>query len=90
MLYEVITLFNAPLEEMANTAVTPNPAKAPWYFVGLQEMLSWGNPIWGGIVVPGFAVFALLLVPYLDRSREGTGEWFHPAWPACRASGSLI
>jgi len=72
-------LFNAPLEEMANSAVTPNPAKAPWYFVGLQELLSWGNPIWGGIIVPGFAVFALLLVPYMDRSREGTGEWFHPS-----------
>ncbi|GAB4364850.1 MAG: hypothetical protein Kow00128_06900 [Deltaproteobacteria bacterium] len=72
-------LFNAPLEEMANSAVTPNPAKAPWYFVGLQELLSWGNPIWGGIVVPGLTVLALLAVPYLDRSREGTGEWFHPS-----------
>lgn len=72
-------LFNAPLEEMANSAVTPNPAKAPWYFVGLQELLSWGNPIWGGILVPALTVIALLLVPYLDRSREGTGEWFHPA-----------
>jgi cytochrome b-561 len=72
-------LFNAPLEEMANSAVTPNPAKAPWYFVGLQELLSWGNPIYGGILVPSVAVFVLLLVPYFDRSREGTGEWFHPS-----------
>lgn len=72
-------LFNAPLEEMANSAVTPNPAKAPWYFVGLQELLSWGNPIWGGIVVPGITVLALLTVPYLDRGRAGTGEWFHPS-----------
>jgi len=72
-------LFDAPLEEMANFAVTPNPAKAPWYFVGLQELLSWGNPIWGGIVAPGAAVLALLLVPYLDRGRAGTAEWFHPS-----------
>ena len=71
-------LFDAPLEEMANSAVTPNPAKAPWYFVGLQELLSWGNPIWGGILAPSIAVFALLLVPYMDRGQAGTGEWFHP------------
>jgi len=72
-------LFDAPLEEMANFAVTPNPAKAPWYFVGLQELLSWGNPIWGGILAPMAAVLALLLVPYLDRGRAGTAEWFHPS-----------
>ncbi|MDP2657340.1 MAG: cytochrome b N-terminal domain-containing protein [Candidatus Deferrimicrobium sp.] len=72
-------LFDAPLEEMANSAVTPNPAKAPWYFVGLQELLSWGNPFWGGIFVPTVAVLALLLVPYVDRGQVGTGEWFHPA-----------
>jgi len=72
-------LFDAPLEEMANPAVTPNPAKAPWYFVGLQELLSWGNPFWGGIFVPTVAVLALLLIPYLDRGQVGTGEWFHPA-----------
>jgi len=72
-------LFNAPLEEMANSAVTPNPAKAPWYFVGLQELLSWGNPIYGGIIVPGLTVLALLAIPYLDRGRVGTGEWFHPS-----------
>ncbi len=70
-------LFDAPLEEMANSAITPNPAKAPWYFVGLQELLSWGNPIYGGILAPMAAVFALLLVPYLDRGQTGTAEWFH-------------
>ena len=72
-------LFDAPLEEMANSAITPNPAKAPWYFVGLQELLSWGNPIYGGILAPMSAVLALLLVPYLDRGQAGTAEWFHPA-----------
>ncbi len=72
-------LFDAPLEEMANPAVTPNPAKAPWYFLGLQELLSWGPPFWGGIFVPSVVVFALILIPYLDRSRIGTGVWFHPS-----------
>ena len=70
-------LFDAPLEEMANAAITPNPAKAPWYFVGLQELLSWGNPIYGGILAPMAAVLALLVVPYLDRGQAGTAEWFH-------------
>jgi quinol-cytochrome oxidoreductase complex cytochrome b subunit len=63
---------------MANSAITPNPAKAPWYFVGLQELLSWGNPIYGGILTPMAAVLALLLVPYLDRGQAGTAEWIHP------------
>jgi menaquinol-cytochrome c reductase cytochrome b/c subunit len=72
-------LFNAPLEEIANSSVTPNPAKAPWYFVGLQELLSWGPPFWGGIFVPTVAVIALILIPYFDRSRVGTGVWFHPS-----------
>lgn len=71
-------LFDAPLEEMANFAITPNPAKAPWYFVGLQELLSWGNPIYGGILAPMAAVLALLFVPYMDRGKTGTAEWIHP------------
>jgi len=71
--------FNAPLEEMANPSVTPNPAKAPWYFLGLQELLSWGPPFWGGIFVPTVGVIVLILVPYIDRSRIGTGVWFHPS-----------
>jgi quinol-cytochrome oxidoreductase complex cytochrome b subunit len=72
-------LFNAPLEEMANPAVTPNPAKAPWYFVGLQELLSWGNPLYGGIIAPTLAVLALLVVPYVDRGVVGTAVWFAPS-----------
>lgn len=76
-------LFDAPLEEMANPSVTPNPAKAPWYFLGLQEMLSWGPPFWGGIFAPTVAAVGLILVPYLDRSRVGTGVWFHPSRRVC-------
>ena len=60
-------LFNAPLEELANPAKTPNPAKAPWYFLGLQEMVSYSALI-GGVIVPGLIVLALLAIPYLDRN----------------------
>jgi len=72
-------LFDAPLEEIANPAVTPNPAKAPWYFLGLQELVAWGPAFWGGVLVPGVVFSFIILFPYLDRSRVGTGVWFHPS-----------
>ena len=68
-------LFNAPLEEPVNVMHPPNPAKAPWYFLGLQEMVSY-SAFWGGIGVPGVYVVLLLLTPYLDRSPKGVGRWF--------------
>jgi quinol-cytochrome oxidoreductase complex cytochrome b subunit len=67
--------WNAPLEEYANPIHPPNPAKAPWYFLGLQELVSY-SAFWGGVVVPGLLVTALALLPYLDRSRKGVGRWF--------------
>src|SRR5215471_12222216 len=67
--------FNAPLEEIANPVHPPNPAKAPWYFLGLQELVSY-SALWGGVIVPALIVFALLLLPYLDRKRRGIGVWF--------------
>jgi quinol-cytochrome oxidoreductase complex cytochrome b subunit len=67
--------WNAPLEEMANAIHPPNPAKAPWYFLGLQELVSY-SALWGGVVVPGVLVLALVLLPYLDRGRQGVGRWF--------------
>ena len=67
--------WNAPLEEMANVVHPPNPAKAPWYFLGLQELVSY-SALWGGVIVPGLLVTALVLLPYLDRHRRGVGRWF--------------
>jgi quinol-cytochrome oxidoreductase complex cytochrome b subunit len=58
---------NAPLEELANPAKTPNPAKAPWYFLGLQELVS-HSALLGGVVAPTLMVLALLAIPYLDRN----------------------
>ena len=67
--------WNAPLEEYANPIYPPNPAKAPWYFLGLQELVSY-SAFWGGVVIPGLLVTALVLLPYLDRTRAGVGRWF--------------
>ena len=68
-------LFNAPLEEPVNALHPPNPAKAPWYFLGLQEMVSY-SAFWGGIGVPTIFVLLLLGTPYLDRGPKGVGKWF--------------
>lgn len=71
----VSLLFNAPLEEAANPLHSTNPAKAPWYFVGIQELVSY-SAFLGGIVAPIAIVVGLLLLPYLDRSPKGVGVWF--------------
>lgn len=67
--------FDAPLKEMANPAVPENPAKAPWYFLGLQELVSY-SAFMGGVGIPAVVVIALALVPYLDREKEDAGVWF--------------
>ena len=71
----VSLVFNAPLEQPANMMHPPNPAKAPWYFLGLQEMVSY-SAFWGGVGIPTIFVVLLLLVPYLDRRPGGVGKWF--------------
>lgn len=66
---------DAPLTEMANPAVPENPAKAPWYFLGLQELVSY-SAFMGGVGIPAIVVLGLALVPYLDREKEDCGIWF--------------
>jgi len=61
-------LIQAPLEEMANASVTPHVAKAPWYFLGLQEILSYFNATVAGVLVPTLYLVGLAIVPYIDRS----------------------
>lgn len=75
VLLGVSLVFDAPLEQIANPTQTPNPAKAPWYFVGLQELLVYFDPWIAGVMLPALIVFALMAVPYLDPNREGTGEY---------------
>jgi hypothetical protein len=65
----------APLEEPAALARTPNPSKAPWYFLGLQEMLVYFDPWIAGVVLPGFIIVGLCAVPYLDTNPKGNGYY---------------
>jgi len=65
----------APLEAAANPEVTPNPAKAPWYFLGLQEMVGY-SALMGGVIIPTIVIFGLMLIPFLDREQKGIGFWF--------------
>lgn len=67
--------FDAPLEDPADPARTPNPAKAPWYFVGLQELLGTFDPWIAGVAVPLVIVFGLCAIPYLDPTRTAPGEY---------------
>lgn len=66
----------APLEEIANPLVSPNPAKAPWYFLGIQELLLHFHPFVGAVLIPGLAVGALLLLPFYDVQTESLGIYF--------------
>jgi hypothetical protein len=67
--------FDAPLTELANPLVPENPAKAPWYFLGLQELVSY-SAFMGGVAIPAIVVLGLMCVPYLDRERQDIGVWF--------------
>jgi menaquinol-cytochrome c reductase cytochrome b/c subunit len=62
------TLINAPLRELANPNLTPNPSKAPWYFLGLQELLRYFHPMVAGISIPTFILVGLAAVPFVDRN----------------------
>ncbi|MGH9116831.1 MAG: menaquinol-cytochrome c reductase cytochrome b subunit, partial [Acidimicrobiales bacterium] len=65
---------NAPLLALANVNQTPNPSKAPWYFLGLQELLTMFHPMVAGVTIPGIALFALILAPYTDRNPSNAPE----------------
>lgn len=73
LLVWIALLFNAPLEGLADPSHTPNPAKAPWYFLGLQEMLHYFPPVVAGVLVPGLVVMALIVIPYFRVNIEAEG-----------------
>jgi quinol---cytochrome c reductase cytochrome c subunit, bacillus type len=73
-------LWDAPLEQLANPLLTPNPAKAPWYFLGLQELLHYFPPLVAGIIIPTLVVLALVVIPYFNVNIQGK-----PLWGANRA-----
>jgi len=68
-------LVDAPLEEPANPTRTPNPSKAPWYFLGLQEMLVFFDPWHAGVVLPSFIIVGLMVIPYIDINPKGNGYY---------------
>ena len=65
----------APLEPIADPNKTPNPSKAPWYFVGLQELLVYFDPWIAGVVLPGLILGGLMAIPYIDKNTHGIGEY---------------
>ena len=75
----VLTLWSitidAPLEEPANPTRTPNPSKAPWYFLGLQEMLVYFDPWHAGVVLPTFIIIGLMVIPFIDINPKGNGYY---------------
>src|SRR5271157_6099594 len=71
----VALLWDAPLEGLADPTHTPNPAKAPWYFLGLQELLHYFPPVVAGVLIPGLVVMALIVIPYFKINVEAEGLW---------------
>ncbi len=73
----ILSIFvNAPLLNQANPDITPNPSKAPWYFMNLQELLLHMHPALAGVIVPTIALILIAAIPYIDRSSDGQGVWF--------------
>jgi hypothetical protein len=74
----LLSLFwDAPLEGLANPMQTPNPAKAPWYFLGLQELLHYFPPVVAGVLIPTLVIVALVVIPYFNVNVEAEGVWLH-------------
>jgi menaquinol-cytochrome c reductase cytochrome b/c subunit len=74
ILLVLLALFwDAPLEGLADPLHTPNPAKAPWYFLGLQELLHYFPPVVAGVLIPGLVVMALIVIPYFNINVESEG-----------------
>ena len=70
---------NAPLEEPSNPTLTMNPSKAPWYFLGLQEMLVYFDPWMAGVVMPSLIIIGLMVIPYIDANPLGNGYYTYQA-----------
>ncbi|HXZ28186.1 MAG TPA: hypothetical protein VEG08_09350, partial [Terriglobales bacterium] len=68
-------LWDAPLEQLADPMHTPNPAKAPWYFLGLQELLHYFPPVVAGVLIPTLVVIALIVIPYFNINVQAEGVW---------------
>ena len=89
------TLFDAPLGNQANSGLSPNPTKAPWYFAGLQELLLHFHPLFAVLLIPAAVIGVLILIPYLPYQTDTSGVWFgsevgrRTAWVSALASLAL-
>jgi menaquinol-cytochrome c reductase cytochrome b/c subunit len=80
MILTLLSIFiSAPLTEHANVNQTPNPSKAPWYFLNLQELLLHMHPALAGVIVPSVALALIAIIPYFDRDTRDVGKWFGTA-----------
>ncbi len=86
----VALMWDAPLEGLADPMHTPNPAKAPWYFLGLQEMLHYFPPVVAGVLVPGLVVMALIIIPYFNINIEAEGMWLKDKARRLRIFGVVV
>jgi len=75
-LFVISAAFNAPLQDHSTPDCTPNPSKAPWYLLNLQELLLHMDKGLAGVIVPTIWIVFMMAIPYIDRSREGVGIWF--------------
>ena len=83
-------LWDAPLEGLADPMHTPNPAKAPWYFLGLQELLHYFPPVVAGVLIPGLVVMALIIIPYFNINVEAEGLWLRDKAKRLRVFGVVV
>ncbi len=83
-------LWDAPLEGLADPMHTPNPAKAPWYFLGLQELLHYFPPVVAGVLIPSLVVMALIVIPYFNINIEAEGLWLHGKARKLRILGIVV
>jgi hypothetical protein len=77
ILVAIALLWDAPLEQLADPLLTPNPAKAPWYFLGLQELLHYLPPLVAGVIIPTLVIIALIIIPYFKVNVAGAPLWSH-------------
>jgi menaquinol-cytochrome c reductase cytochrome b/c subunit len=87
----LLALFwDAPLEGLADPMQTPNPAKAPWYFLGLQELLHYFPPIIAGVLIPTMVIVALIVIPYFNINIEAQGVWLKDKERRLRIVGIVV